>query len=114
MRFSMLEKRANKRPARQYVSDREYNPEGTGAMNGSNKTRGVVKFFNADKGYGFIRRDGAQDVFVHANELRKSGIVDLSPVETGRGLEFEVVMEQKGPKAINLTMLPQIPVSSAM
>ncbi len=80
----------------------------------SEKANGVVKFFNLNKGYGFIRRDGAQDVFVHANELRKSGIMDLTPVECGAGIEFDVeIVPDKGPKATNLKMLPKEPFSSA-
>lgn len=84
-------------------------------MSGNGKMNGTVKFFNPDKGYGFIRRDGGQDVFVHANDLRKSGIVDLTPITTGAKLEFEVeLVPAKGPKAINLMMLATAqPVSSA-
>ncbi len=68
---------------------------------------GTIKFFNPDRGYGFIRREGGQDVFVHANELRKSGIVDLEPVQTGAKLEFAVEMvPEKGPKATSIVMLP--------
>jgi len=75
---------------------------------GSKRFNGTVKFFNPDRGYGFIRRDGSQDVFVHANKLRKSGIVDLSPVVTGSRLEFEVEMvPNKGPKAVNIVQLPE-------
>jgi CspA family cold shock protein len=69
---------------------------------------GTIKFFNPDKGYGFIRREGGQDVFVHANELRKSGIVDLEPIKTGSRLEFAVEMVvDKGPKAISIVLLAE-------
>lgn len=81
--------------------------------NGSTKLVGTVKFFNPDKGYGFIRRDGGQDVFVHANDLRKSGIVDLSPLVTGAKLEFVTELAEKGPKAVDIKILPADPVSSA-
>lgn len=116
MRRSHVDVRANKRAARQNVADREYQPEvRSGANmaegNGGSRMNGTVKFFNPDKGYGFIRRDGGQDVFVHANELRKSGIMDLTPVTTGAGIEFDVVVEGKGPKATNCKLLP---VSSAV
>jgi CspA family cold shock protein len=116
MRFNHVERRANKRPARQNVADRYYQSSGSGAVmtdvravdSGSKRYNGTVKFFNPDRGYGFIRRDGGQDVFVHANELRKSGIVDLSPIVTGSKLEFEVEMvPNKGPKAVNLVQLPE-------
>lgn len=67
---------------------------------------GVVKFFNPDRGYGFIRRDGGQDVFVHANELRKSGIMDLTPIVTGAKLEFAIEqVPDKGPKAVSIVQL---------
>lgn len=69
---------------------------------------GTVKFFNPDRGYGFIRREGGQDVFVHANELRKSGIVDLEPIKTGSRLAFAVEMVAgKGPKAIDIVMVAE-------
>ena len=82
----------------------------------SEKQSGTVKFFNPDKGFGFIRRDGKQDVFVHANDLRKSGIVDLTPITTGAKLEFDTEdVPAKGPKAINLAMIPsEAPASSAV
>lgn len=75
---------------------------------GNGRISGTVKFFNPDKGYGFIRRDGGQDVFVHANELRKSGIMDLSPIVTGAKLDFEIeLVADKGPKAINIAVVPE-------
>lgn len=116
LRFPQLERRSNRRPAIQNVADRYFDqPEvSTTAMNGV-RIEGTVKFFNPNKGYGFIRREGGQDVFVHANELRKSGIMDLSPVTTGAKIEFEVSLEDKGPKAVNCKMLPMeaAPTSSA-
>ena len=73
---------------------------------GNERFAGVVKFFNPDKGYGFIRRDGGQDVFVHANELRRSGITDLTPITTGAKLEFAVeIVDNKGPKAVNIVLV---------
>ncbi len=114
MRFPQVERRSSRRPAVQNVADRYYQPhegnsdvmtEGNGA-----RVSGTVKFFNPDKGYGFIRRDGGQDVFVHANELRKSGVMDLSPVTTGAKLEFDVEqVDNKGPKAVNIKVLPPDP-----
>jgi CspA family cold shock protein len=71
---------------------------------------GVVKFFNPDKGYGFIRRDGGQDVFVHANELRRSGIMDLTPITTGAKLAFAIEqVDGKGPKATDIVLLLEAP-----
>jgi CspA family cold shock protein len=111
LRFPQVERRSSRRPAIQNVADRYYQPEamsgGTTMTEGNGRTSGIVKFFNPDKGYGFIRRDGGQDVFVHANELRRSGITDLSPVTTGAKLEFDVeIVDKKGPKAVNIKLMP--------
>lgn len=118
MRFPHVERRSNRIPARQNVADRYYQPEGESSSvmtegNGA-KCSGVVKFFNPDKGYGFIRRDGGQDVFVHANELRRSGIMDLAPITTGAKLEFELEqVPNKGPKAVNISVVPGEPAASS-
>lgn len=63
------------------------------------RDRGVVKFFNGEKGFGFCSRaNGKLDVFVHANELKRSGVVGT--LEKGDNLEFDVVpVDGKGPKA---------------
>ena len=59
---------------------------------------GTVKFFNAEKGFGFIKPDdGAKDVFVH-----KTGIVN-GPITEGETVEFEIGEGQKGPCAINVS-----------
>ena len=63
---------------------------------------GTVKFYNGDKGYGFIAPDdGGKDVFVHVTALEQSGINALSE---GSRLSFETEPDKrgKGPKAINL------------
>ncbi len=65
------------------------------------RIQGRVKWFNEDKGYGFIEReDGGEDVFLHHSALRnQSGfatIADDTPVE------FEVEQGPKGPKAVNV------------
>ena len=68
------------------------------------REQGVVKFFNVEKGFGFVRRDNAPDVFIHANELKRSGIE--SGVKTGDKLEFEVIpVDGKGPKASSIKLL---------
>ncbi|MEX0591376.1 MAG: cold-shock protein [Xanthobacteraceae bacterium] len=63
---------------------------------------GTVKFFNNDKGYGFIQPDdGSRDVFVHVSAVTSSG---LGTLNEGQRLTFEVEPDKrgKGPKAINL------------
>ena len=57
---------------------------------------GTVKFFNAQKGYGFIEREGGADVFVHFSNIEGSGYRSL---EEGQAVEFEVGQGSKGPQA---------------
>ncbi|MFT4233464.1 MAG: cold shock domain-containing protein [Microbacterium sp.] len=60
-------------------------------------TQGTVKWFNAEKGYGFITvTDGGQDVFVHYSNIEMSGFRVL---EEGQPVEFTVGTGQKGPQA---------------
>lgn len=60
-------------------------------------TQGTVKWFNADKGYGFITPDGGgNDLFVHFTAIQSSGYRSL---EEGQRVEFEVTQGQKGPQA---------------
>ncbi|HEV2930072.1 MAG TPA: cold-shock protein [Propionibacteriaceae bacterium] len=59
--------------------------------------QGTVKWFNAEKGYGFIAVDGdQQDVFVHFSAIQGSGYRSL---EEGQRVEFEITQGQKGPQA---------------
>lgn len=65
-------------------------------------TTGTVKFFNNDKGFGFITPDeGGNDVFVHITAVKDSGLNDL---QDGQRVEFDTEPDRrgKGPKAINL------------
>jgi CspA family cold shock protein len=63
---------------------------------------GTVKFFNMDKGFGFIRPDdGTKDVFVHISAVEGSGLRGL---QEGQKVNFELQPDKKGPKAINLTV----------
>lgn len=65
-------------------------------------TRGKVKFFNADKGYGFIARDDSgKDVFVHARDLQKS---NLSSLEQDQVVFFEVYESDRGPRATDIKL----------
>lgn len=61
--------------------------------------RGRVKWFNAEKGFGFIERDGGNDVFVHFSAINMDGYKSL---EEGIEVEFEVVEGAKGPQASNV------------
>ena len=61
---------------------------------------GVVKWFNAAKGYGFITRDKGDDVFVHYREIQSEGYKTL---EEGDRVQFEVGESPKGPNATNVT-----------
>ncbi len=63
---------------------------------------GTVKWFNAEKGYGFIAREGGDDVFVHHSELRMSGYRTL---EEGQKVQFKVVQGQKGPQAQDVDLV---------
>ena len=61
---------------------------------------GTVKWFNADKGYGFIQQDGGgPDVFVHYSAIAAGGYRELNE---GQKVEFEVTQGQKGPQAENV------------
>ena len=61
--------------------------------------RGVVKWFNASKGYGFISREGKKDIFVHYSSINGDGYKSLNE---GDDVEFEVVQGSKGPQATNV------------
>ena len=64
---------------------------------------GVVKWFSAEKGYGFIERaDGQGDVFVHFSAINGEGFRTL---EQGQRVTFEVTQGQKGPQAANVTVI---------
>jgi len=58
--------------------------------------QGTVKWFNADKGYGFIAVDGGRDVFVHYSAIQSDGFRSL---EEGQRVEFEIAQSDRGPQA---------------
>ncbi|MDQ0299312.1 CspA family cold shock protein [Salibacterium salarium] len=61
--------------------------------------QGTVKWFNAEKGFGFIEREGADDVFVHFSAIQDEGFKTL---DEGQSVSFEVVEGQRGPQASNV------------
>jgi CspA family cold shock protein len=64
--------------------------------------QGKVKWFNQEKGYGFIEIEGDKDVFVHYSAIQQEGFKTLKEGDT---VEFEVVEGQKGPQAANVTIV---------
>ena len=67
------------------------------------RTKGSVKWFNAEKGFGFISRaDGQKDCFVHHSAISGGGFKSL---DEGEEVEFDVVEGQKGPAAANVTRI---------
>jgi CspA family cold shock protein len=64
--------------------------------------QGTVKWFNAEKGYGFISIEGGNDVFVHFSAIQGDGFKSL---EEGQRVSFEVVEGNRGPQAANVTKL---------
>lgn len=64
---------------------------------------GVVKWFNDDKGFGFIEREGGSDVFVHFSAINGSG--GRRSLRDGQKVTFEVTQGQKGPQAANVTAI---------
>ena len=68
----------------------------------ADRITGTVKWFNDAKGFGFISREGGDDVFVHHSAIRAEGFKSL---DEGQEVEFEVVQGQKGPAAEGVVAL---------
>src|ERR1700741_4361825 len=66
------------------------------------RATGTVKWFSAEKGFGFIRREDGSDVFVHHSGISGSGFKTLNE---GERVEFEILQEPKGLKAFNVVRL---------
>ena len=64
--------------------------------------KGTVKWFNNQKGFGFISDELGNDVFVHYSGIQSNGFKSL---EEGQEVEFEVIEGQKGPQAVNVVKL---------
>ena len=64
--------------------------------------QGTVKWFNAEKGYGFIEIEGGNDVFVHFSAIQGEGFKSL---DEGQHVEFNVVQGNRGPQAENVVKL---------
>lgn len=63
---------------------------------------GRVKWFNQEKGFGFIEREGGSDVFVHFSAIQEEGFKTLAE---GQEVEFEIVEGPRGPQAANVVKL---------
>ena len=63
---------------------------------------GTVKWFNADKGFGFIERDNGNDVFVHYSGISGEGYKSL---EEGQNVDFDIVEGQRGEQATNVVVM---------
>lgn len=61
--------------------------------------KGTVKWFNAEKGYGFIRSDEGEDLFVHFSAIQGEGFKSL---DEGQEVEFDKVSGERGPQASNV------------
>ncbi|GGA44665.1 MULTISPECIES: cold shock domain-containing protein [Paenibacillus] len=64
--------------------------------------KGTVKWFNAEKGYGFIQVEGGEDVFVHFSAIQGDGFKTL---DEGQEVEFEITDGNRGPQAANVIKL---------
>ncbi len=63
---------------------------------------GKVKWFNQEKGFGFIEREGGDDVFVHFSAIQEDGFKTLAE---GQEVEFDIVDGARGPQAANVVKL---------
>ena len=64
--------------------------------------KGTVKWFNMAKGYGFVKADSGDEVFVHYTDINKEGFRGLYE---GQIVEFEIIEGKRGSKAVNVTVI---------
>jgi CspA family cold shock protein len=81
------------------VPDRTASRSVTARKGGKRMTTGTVKWFNPEKGFGFITQTGGEDVFVHFKAITGDGFKSL---EEGQKVEFEIVKGPKGLQAANV------------
>jgi CspA family cold shock protein len=88
---------------RERPSGRFHRANATNLQTEDSAVKGTVKWFNNDKGFGFITpEDGGKDLFVHHSAIQGGGFKSL---DEGESVEFDVVQGQKGPAAENVTRL---------
>jgi CspA family cold shock protein len=87
------------------IQQRGPHGHGAGAASTTKKVKmaqGTVKWFNGDRGYGFIAVEGGPDVFVHFSAIADGGHRSL---EEGQKVEFDITQGQKGPQAENVKVI---------
>lgn len=68
----------------------------------SDREQGVVKWFNSEKGYGFVTRQDNSDIFVHFSSINKEGFKSL---DEGQKVEFRVTDSDRGLQAVDVTLV---------
>ena len=81
------------------------NNKDTKERKGNNIDRGKFKWFNAEKGFGFIERENGTDVFVHFSAISMEGYKTL---EEGAEVQFDIVDGMKGAQAANVTTIATV------
>lgn len=71
-------------------------------MRGGANMTGTVKWFNAEKGYGFIKDEEGKDIFVHFSSINSDGYKTL---EEGQNVTYDLVESDRGPQAKNVTVV---------